>query len=117
VGLAHDAAPEIGESDADADADADGDVSAGAASVACLGSRLEDEADAAMRFRQLLSSLKGLGSDCHQAFVMHKIKELSYAEVACHMGITVSMVEKHLSKALHYLGIGRQSLAERRSQR
>lgn len=80
-------------------------VDADIPSVAWLASRPEDETDAILRWRCLLTSINALEPKCHQAFVMHKINELPYKEVASQMGITVSMVEKHLSKAIKFLGI------------
>ena len=37
---------------------------------------------------------------CREAFMLHKLENLSYAEVAERMGISVGAVEKHLARAL-----------------
>lgn len=58
--------------------------------------RAEDE----IRLESVLGSLQGLSNKCRSAFILHKFMDLSYAEVAQTLGITVSMVEKYLSRAL-----------------
>lgn len=37
---------------------------------------------------------------CREAFILHKFENLSYAEVAARLGISVSSVEKHMMRAL-----------------
>jgi RNA polymerase sigma factor (sigma-70 family) len=71
--------------------------------VVCPSCSAEDQVDASMRLNRVMAALDELPSSCRQAFVMHKFQELSYAEVAAEMGVTVSMVEKHLSRALQHL--------------
>ncbi len=43
---------------------------------------------------------------CREAYLLSRTFELSYAEIARHMGISVSMVEKHISAALKALRSG-----------
>jgi RNA polymerase sigma factor (sigma-70 family) len=63
--------------------------------------RLPDQrVDDDMRLSKVLSSLQGLSVKCKRAFILHKFMDLSYAEVAQSLGVTVSMVEKYLSCAL-----------------
>jgi len=69
----------------------------------CPRRSTEDQVDAAMRLRSVMAALQALPAACRRAFTLHKFEDLSYAEVAAHMGITVSMVEKHLSRALAHL--------------
>jgi RNA polymerase sigma-70 factor (ECF subfamily) len=71
--------------------------------VVCPRRSTEDQVDASMRLRCVLEALDDLPAACRQAFTLHKLEELSYAEVAAEMGVTVSMVEKHLSRALAHL--------------
>jgi RNA polymerase sigma factor (sigma-70 family) len=71
--------------------------------VVCPRRSTEDQVDAAMRLSSVLAALDDLPATCKQAFILHKLEELSYAEVAEQMGVTVSMVEKHLSRALAHL--------------
>ncbi len=71
--------------------------------VVCPRRSTEDQVDASMRLSCVLAALDELPPTCRQAFTLHKLDELSYAEVAAEMGITVSMVEKHLSRALQHL--------------
>jgi RNA polymerase sigma factor (sigma-70 family) len=74
-----------------------------ATEVICPRRSTEDQVDAVMRLACVMQALEGLPSSCRQAFVLHKIQEFSYAEVAAEMGVTVSMVEKHLARALQHL--------------
>jgi len=71
--------------------------------VICPRRSTEEQVDASMRLSCVLEALDDLPANCRQAFTLHKLDDLSYAEVATQMGITVSMVEKHLSRALHHL--------------
>lgn len=49
---------------------------------------------------RLLEVVAGLPPRCREAFLLHKFDGLSYPEVASRLGISVSMVEKHLMRAL-----------------
>ncbi len=71
--------------------------------VICPRRSTEDQVDASMRLSWVLEAVDDLPANCRQAFTLHKLQELSYAEVAAEMKITVSMVEKHLSRALQHL--------------
>lgn len=71
--------------------------------VICPRRSTEEQVDASMRLSCVLDALDDLPATCRRAFMLHKFDELSYAEVAADMGITVSMVEKHLSRALQHL--------------
>jgi RNA polymerase sigma factor (sigma-70 family) len=55
------------------------------------------------RIEDVIGSISKLPPKCRKAFLLHKFLELSYAEVASQLEVTVSMVEKYLSQALHYV--------------
>lgn len=61
-------------------------------------------ADAALeqreRVRLLAQAIAELPPRCREAFLLHKIDGLSHSEVARRLGISRSMVEKHVMKAL-----------------
>lgn len=69
----------------------------------CPGRSVEDVVDAEVRFSRVMDALEDLPPKCRNAFVLHKFHELSYAEVAERLGVTVSMVEKYLSRGLEQL--------------
>jgi RNA polymerase sigma factor (sigma-70 family) len=52
------------------------------------------------RLLQLNAALNGLSSNCRTAFLLHGLEGLTYAQIAIHMGISESMVYKHLTKAM-----------------
>lgn len=49
--------------------------------------------------RLLHDALMELPPRCRHVFLLHKFKERSHAEIAAHLGISISMVEKHIIKA------------------
>ncbi len=68
---------------------------------------LQDErpsSEAVLASRQELHSIKkvimGLEANCRRAFVLSRVRNLSYREIAEEMKISVSMVEKHVMQAL-----------------
>lgn len=44
-----------------------------------------------------------LSPTCRQVFVMHRFRGATYAQIAAHLGLSVSMIEKHVSQALAQL--------------
>lgn len=48
-------------------------------------------------------SIGFLPEKCRQAFLLSRAEDLSYKDISGHMGISVSTVEKHISKALRIL--------------
>ena len=46
------------------------------------------------------AALRELPHKCRQAFVMHRSHGLSYPQIASELGVSVSMVEKYIIKAL-----------------
>lgn len=60
----------------------------------------EMQAARQQRLQQLAQVLEELPPRRREAFILHKFDGLSQAEVAARMGITLSMVEKHVASAL-----------------
>jgi RNA polymerase sigma-70 factor (family 1) len=48
-------------------------------------------------------SIKQLPDKCRQAFILSRAEDLSYKDISGQLGISVSTVEKHISKALRML--------------
>lgn len=48
-------------------------------------------------------ALADLPVDCRQAFVLHRGRDLSYPDIAAQLGVSTSMVEKHIARALRHL--------------
>ncbi|MCK5424897.1 MAG: RNA polymerase sigma factor [Emcibacter sp.] len=56
--------------------------------------------DSRRRIKGILSLLKELSPKCRHVFMLHKFEGLSHRQVAAHVGISKSMVEKYMIKAL-----------------
>lgn len=52
---------------------------------------------------RVLTALHELPERTRQAFMLHRFDERSYAEIASHMGVSVSAVEKHIMRAIRTL--------------
>jgi RNA polymerase sigma factor (sigma-70 family) len=55
------------------------------------------------RLQQLAKAVAGLPPRCRDVFILVKFEELTYSQAAQRLGISVSMVEKHLSHAIKAL--------------
>jgi len=53
--------------------------------------------------RALLDALESLPPRCRQAIVLHRFEHMSYADIARHMGVSVSAVEKNIMRAIRHL--------------
>lgn len=65
---------------------------------------LADNGAARMEMQRELAKLavylNALPPPCRQAFVMNKLQGYTHLEIAAHLGISTSMVEKHIVRAL-----------------
>lgn len=59
----------------------------------------------AMRQRFMLArrGLERMPPRSREAFLLHRVDGMSYAQIAEHLGISVSMVEKHIARASFFL--------------
>ncbi len=64
---------------------------------------LEGQLDNERALTQVFNSLSVLPGKCQEVFINHKVHQFSYRETANHMGLSVSMVEKYMSKALKHV--------------
>ena len=86
----------------DAGAIEDGDAAAGAFATlaAPAASEPETAAMSAQAVEAMLAVIGDLPLRCREAFILHKFDGLSQAEVARRMGISVTMVERHIKLAM-----------------
>ena len=49
------------------------------------------------------AALEELSPKCREVFVLNRFENLSYAEIAAELDLSVSMIEKHVSQALAHL--------------
>lgn len=54
--------------------------------------------------------LDGLGERARQAFLLSRLDEMSYPEIARHLGVSLSSVEKYMAAAIRHCYLVRQSL-------
>lgn len=52
------------------------------------------------RLEQVERTLASMSPRCRQAILMHRFDDVTYADIACCIGVSVSMVEKYISAAL-----------------
>ncbi len=66
---------------------------------------LEIDAEEAMvqseRMDKIIEAVNGLSPQCRKVFMLRKIENLSHKEISAKMGISISTVQKHLTKALN----------------
>ncbi|NIK31154.1 RNA polymerase sigma factor (sigma-70 family) [Xanthomonas arboricola] len=71
------------------------------APLAADGAHVDQIADARRILQHLHThTLPALPPKCRQAFILNRIDGLTYPQVAAAMGISIKMVEKHISRAL-----------------
>jgi RNA polymerase sigma-70 factor (ECF subfamily) len=56
------------------------------------------------RLRELERTLDAISPRTREVFFMHRLDGLSYAQIAAHMDVSVSAIEKHIAKAMSALG-------------
>lgn len=55
------------------------------------------------RLLRVKAGLERLSARTREAFLMHRLDGMSYAQIAEHLGVSVSMVEKHIARASFFL--------------
>lgn len=68
---------------------------------------ISDDVETSARFSQLsqalIEALDELSPICQQIFAWHRIEGWTVPEIASHIGLSVSTVEKHLTKTMRHL--------------
>jgi RNA polymerase sigma factor (sigma-70 family) len=59
----------------------------------------EDELDIQQRLHHVADALALLPPRCREVFLLHRVDNLTYSQIAEHCGISVSTVEKHIARA------------------
>ena len=78
-------------------------VSADDVILAAVGNDPLEQIEADERLRRIESVVAGLRPACRDAYLLNRTYDLSYADIADRMHISVSMVEKHIGAALRAL--------------
>ncbi len=60
----------------------------------------EQVASGRERLERLQSAVNGLPPKCRRAFLMHRLENQTYPEIAARLSVSVSMVEKYIMQAL-----------------
>ena len=60
----------------------------------------EAQADAAGRLEKLSAALAKLPPQCRDAFLLHRLEKLTYAQIATRLGISTKTVQRHIERAL-----------------
>lgn len=55
---------------------------------------------AQQQLERLYAAIESLPARCRQVFLLSRVDRMSYPQIARHCGISTSMVEKHITKAL-----------------
>lgn len=56
------------------------------------------------RLKELTQTLDAINPRTREAFFMHRLDGLSYAQIADHFDVSVSAIEKHIARAMSALG-------------
>jgi RNA polymerase sigma-70 factor (ECF subfamily) len=68
--------------------------------LSCERPNPEQSLELSQRLQEVEQALAALKPNAREAFELHRVHGHSYAEIALHMGISVSMVEKHIMAAI-----------------
>ena len=68
--------------------------------LSCERPTPEQSLELSQRLQQVEQALAALKPNTREAFELHRVQGSSYAEIAAHMNISVSMVEKHIMAAI-----------------
>jgi RNA polymerase sigma factor (sigma-70 family) len=63
----------------------------------------EAAAGGAMELRRLQTSLAELPPLCRDAFLLNRVEELTHAEIAARLGVSVRTIDRHMVKAWEHL--------------
>ena len=68
------------------------------------GAPLQDESIIAReRLKRVCAGLEHLPDRTREVFLLHRIEEMKSKDIAAHLSISVSSVEKHIAKAVRFL--------------
>lgn len=73
--------------------------------AATTASNPEQTLMAQQRLQKLKAALDELPAECRTAFLLHGVEGLKYSEIADRLGISLSMVGKHLARAMNHCAL------------
>jgi len=77
----------------------------------------ENSAMAASDLARVLVALRELPAKCQQAFLLHRLRDMSTVQVAAQMGLSDRMVRKHVRRALLYCRYRMDGLSREEAQK
>jgi RNA polymerase sigma factor (sigma-70 family) len=75
----------------------------GEAEVPCARPSPERQIDSQQTLALVIAALKDLAPKSREALILHRFRDLTYPEIAKLMGLSTSMVQKHINRALTHL--------------
>jgi RNA polymerase sigma factor (sigma-70 family) len=73
------------------------------ADVACNRPSLERQLEAEQTLALVMEALNELKTKTRDALILHRFRNLTYPEIAERMGLSTSMVQKHINRALAHI--------------
>jgi RNA polymerase sigma factor (sigma-70 family) len=82
-------------------------LEAGPRAVACDAPSADQHVIGRENLAAAAAVIRALPKSTREAFLLHRFEDMTYRQIATRLGVSVSMVEKHIAEALRQLKISR----------